>query len=159
MRLCCRLLPLAVHSWVIRTELRLWSKPLPFYLRHLLAGALPGPPVARELVGWWFCSPGHGQSHYPISYQTMSNSLCCFIVLLSHFSVYSFHLLSISAQMSEGWTEDAAAHVFAFSLYGCKQRCKVKGEDKLCTLGQVASLYRQHWFITDINSLINFMRL
>ena len=158
---CCNLWQYA-SVWAIqrRGELTLQSHPVPFFLRHLLTGALPGAPLSGDLGGMGILFTRTWAK--PLSHFTSDNAR--FLMLLYYFS-FTFLLTTdfrchISlCKMSEGWTEATAAHVFALALYRCKWWCKVKGKGKLYTLGQVVSLYRQHWLITDINSLINLVRL
>lgn len=158
---CCRLLSLALHSCVSDMGKRgahASESPIPILLD---ASADRSTAWQGSSVGWGFCSPGHGQSHHhPISHHTMPNFLCCYIISVSCFLLTTDFVCHIPlCKMSEGWTDNTAAHVFALPLYRCKWWCKVKGKGKLCTLGQVVSLYMQHWLITDINSLINLVRL
>lgn len=144
----------------VRGELMLWSLPFPFFLMHLLTGAPPGAPLAGELGGMGILFTRTWAK--PPSHFTSDNAE--FLMLLFYFSFIfllttDFGCHMPLCKMSEGWTENTAAHVFVLPLYWCKWWCKVKGKGKLCTLGQVVSLYMQHWLITDINSLINLVRL
>lgn len=144
----------------LRGELMLSSHPLPCSLVHLLTGAWPGAPLAGQLGGMGILFTRTWAK--PASYFTSDNAK--FLMLLYYFSfifllITDFGCHITLREISEGWTENTAAHVFALPLYWCKWWCKVKGKSKLWTLGQVVSLYMQHWLITDINSLINLVRL